>query len=186
MGVMSKFKKARASGGAFKYFEEGTHYARVNSVKQFTDRSEVEAVAMDAVVLHTTSPLMKPGETRNWMTGADKKDVYAGNVKALLMAVNNMTEGELDEMTDEDFEMLCKLTFEETQSGAGVILKIETVKTRKKDAKNKPWAECTDKDVYNRNALEWFGPAGSNIEVVNGEVKLVDPAKVAVAATPAP
>ena len=113
MGVMAKFKKVRASGGAFKYYEEGEHIVRVNSIKQFDDRNEVECVAMDAVVMHTTSSLMKIGETRNWMTGSDKKDVYAPNVKSLLMAVHNMTEDEMDAMEDEAFEQLCKLTFEE-------------------------------------------------------------------------
>jgi len=186
MGIMAKFKKARASGGAFKYFEEGEHYARVNSIKQFDDRNDVECVAMDAVILHTTSPLMKVGETRNWMTGSDKKDVYAPNVKALLMAAHNMTEEEIDSMDDEAFEQLCKLTFEEQQAGAGVILKVTTVKQRKKDAKNKPWEECTPKDIYNRNALEYFASVDHDIKVAaTGEIVAVARGTVAAASNAA-
>jgi hypothetical protein len=157
MGVMSKFKKVRASGGAFKYFEEGEHYVRVNSVKKFMDRKENESVAFDAEIMSTTNPNMIVGEVRNWMVSekAETADVYAPNVKALLIALHNMKESEMDGMDDAAFEELCDLTWGETQSCAGVVLKVTSVKQRKKHAKKKAWEECTSDDVYTRHAFEF-------------------------------
>lgn len=174
MGIMSKFKKARASGGAFKYFEEGEHFCTVNSIKQFEDRNGNEAVALDAIILHTTNPTMSVGETRNWMVSEEKKDVYAPNVKSMLMAVHNMTEEEMDSMTDADFEQLATLTFGPQQAAAGAILKIVTVKTRKKHAKNIPLDKCAPEDVYNKHSFYFVAPAGSQIEFsANGQHKVV-------------
>lgn len=185
MGIMSKFKKARASGGAFKYFEEGEHYAQINSIKQFEDRNGNEAVAMDAIILHTNNPTMNAGETRNWMVSEEKKDVYAPNVKAMLMAAHNMSEDEMDSMSDSDFEDLCKLTFGPQQAAAGAILKIVTVKTRKKHAKNIPMEKCTPEDTYNKHSFYFVAPAGSEVEInANGQpvVKRAGPATAAGAA----
>lgn len=165
MGVMSKFKKARATGGAFKYFEEGEHICQVNQVKQFEDRNGNEAVALDAVILHTSNPTMSVGETRNWMVSEEKKDVYAPNVKGMLMAVHNMSEADLDSMTDSDFEDLCNLTFGEQQAAAGAYIKVISVKTRKKHAKNIPMEKCAPDDVYTKHAFQFIAPAGSEIEI---------------------
>lgn len=183
MGVMSKFKKARASGGAFKYFEEGEHFVTVNSVKQFEDRNGNEAVALDAIVLHTTNPTMSVGETRNWMVSEEKRDVYAGNVKSMLMAVHNMTEDEMDSMTDSDFEQLCGLTFGPQQAGAGTVLKVITVKTRKKHAKNIPFDKCGPEDTYNKHSFVFIAVAGSTVEfLTGGGHKVVAPSAVSVTA----
>ena len=172
MGVMSKFKKARASGGAFKYFEEGEHFVTVNSIKQFEDRNGNEAVALDAIVLHTNNPTMSVGETRNWMVSEAQRDVYAPNVKSMLMALHNMTEEEMDAMADSDFEQLCGLTFGTQQAGAGTVLKIVTVKTRKKHAKSVPFDKCGPEDVYNKHSFYFVGPAGTVVEFgANGVVK---------------
>lgn len=181
MGVMSKFKKVRASGGAFKYFEEGEHYVSINSVKKFQDRKENESVAFDATILYTNNPNMIVGEVRNWMVSekAETADVYAPNVKALLIALHNMKESEMDGMDDDAFEQLCDLTWGETQACSGVILKVTSVKQRKKHAKKKAWEECTAEDVYTRHAFEYVAADAS---------KFVLPAPVArtvVSASPA-
>jgi len=120
MGVYSKFKSAKASGGARNYLEEGNHRLLINQVTIDKSRQGIEFFAVNATTHETDSTMvsMQPGRPQDWMTMADK-DAYAGNVKQFVGAAFNITEAAIDEMTDPEFEEMMDLLVGQHQGCAG-------------------------------------------------------------------
>ncbi len=116
MGVFSKFKTAKATGGARNYLASGEHRIRVADAKFDKSRKGVDFFAMEGTIVETTSaePKMQPGERINWSTHADK-DAYAGNVKQFFMACFNLNEQQVDAMSDDEFEEAMELLAGPTQ-----------------------------------------------------------------------
>ncbi len=116
MGVFSKFKTAKATGGARNYLLSGEHRIRVADAKFDKSRKGVDFFAMEGIVVETTSdqPKMQPGERINWSTHADK-DAFMGNVKQFFMACFNLNEQQVDAMSDADFEEAMTLLTGEAQ-----------------------------------------------------------------------
>lgn len=123
MGVFSKFKSAKASGGARNYLAAGEHDIRIGSVKFDKTRNNIELFAIQGVVESTTSTeeAMQPPNTIDWMTMANK-DAYAGNVKQFFCAAFDLTEQQVEEMSEADFEEAMKELTGPEQRAAGRLI----------------------------------------------------------------
>jgi hypothetical protein len=128
MGVYSKFKAAKASGGSFNYLLEGRHQLRLESAKIDKTRKGIEFFAMEFTMLETTSdaPAMAVGSRVHYMTAADK-DPYAGNVKQAAGATFDVTEDQIDAMEEDEFEELMEAFVGAVQGGTGRIIDADCV-----------------------------------------------------------
>jgi hypothetical protein len=126
MGAYSKFKAARATGGAYNYLTEGHHLVRIESCKFDETRKGIEFFATEVTVLETNADPSLVGQRRNWMTTSDK-DAFEGNVKQFFCAVWGLTEEEVDALPEEQFEEFMDLMVGKAQAASGRVCTVDVV-----------------------------------------------------------
>lgn len=133
MGVYSKFKSAKASGGGRNYLQEGRHRLMITEAKIDHSRQKLEFFAVSASVVETDSDdrSMQPGQMVDWMTMSDK-DAYAGNVKQFFGAAFNLTEAAIDELTEDEFEEMMELLVGPSQGCVGRFIDVSVKETTTK------------------------------------------------------
>jgi len=166
------------------YFKPGGHFlVRMLGVEEGEDRFKTSLVAAKGVIIHA----FEGSEAASNRVGEEVSEVikrsnvaFAGRLKALAMAVGDLTETDFEEQSY-DGEIFDELIGED-QPAAGVILEIRTVKVLKQNAASKATPEA--KDFYTRTdfmrrvsfseSKEVLTAAGLDATAINSRIPNID------------
>lgn len=124
MGVFSKVKESKASGGG-QYFEPDHEWVvLVNAIKNIETRKGDEAFIVECKVLTTTCDKVRPGVDRSWYVDMGL-DAAPGNVKHFLLVCSEQVDGEPIAEDDIDEAGILELCGE-AQPWAGTIIGLKT------------------------------------------------------------
>lgn len=134
------------------YFKPGAHaLIRVLKIEEGEDRFKTSLVATQGLVIHT----FDDNATNANRVGEEVSEVikrsnvaFAGRLKALAMAVGDLTETDFEEQ-EYDGEIFDELVSED-QPGCGVILEVRSSLVKKQTAASKTDAALEAKDFYTR------------------------------------
>lgn len=113
MGIFSKIKDAKVTGGNGNFFGPGEYQVKITEVKEFESQNKdnVTFVAVEAVILACTpeselaavnappgmaGPKAKRGDRVTWLLNMSKKSSL-GNFKQFMMAAAEVEENDIDE-----------------------------------------------------------------------------------------
>ncbi len=144
--------KARAQRAA-NYFRSGGHLLlRIGKVEEGEDKNKIGLVAANGSVVFAYED---HDEVAN-KVGEEVSEVikrsnvaFEGRLKALAMAVGNLTEADFD-VQEYDGEIFDELMDQDVQPAAGVILEVRAVKVKKQSANNKTDDQLISSDFYTR------------------------------------
>ena len=152
----SKLNEAKTSGGGRYLMEEGRFEIKITSFKGIKTRAKESALVADFQILASDTQNVKTGSTYNFYAG-ENDDMFAGKVKALLIAASGLSEAEdTDEIEKIDFDDLLEKCLLNPKLIIGNKLFVDGVRMLKKDGKKAAKADPSlldDKEWYKKNSF---------------------------------